>query len=141
MLSERLARNFCHDTDFLEDDSMAASSCRFLPLLIALILQGCAGYVPPNSGQVEFRSSMFEFSAIRYGCVFETGKYKDLSGLGNPHPSFRFIATSASGVTQGQWMVFCDAVVPNGISTCRISGPRRAHFQCGEDKNYQVVPY
>jgi hypothetical protein len=103
-----------------------------------LALAGCAGMLPPTQ-VVRFSNDKAVIAIERVGCNLERGQYADTSGRGHAHPFFKVIAVSNSGATVGQWFGSCEAVTPNGSSSCLFSGPKRAAFECGNIDHFEIV--
>ncbi len=100
-------------------------------------LAGCAVMAPGNE-PYRFSNEKSEFSFVKIGCVLDQGKFTDRSGKGNSYPYIRVIAITNGGETVGQWSASCRAVVPNGSSSCSISGPQKAFFECTNYHTFQV---
>lgn len=102
------------------------------------LLAGCATMLPPEE-TFRFSGDKAEFTFVKSGCVLVRGKYTDRSGKGNTYPYVKFIAVSNSGETVGEWRASCSAVMPNGTSSCDISGPKKAYFECANYHKFSVV--
>lgn len=109
-----------------------------LAVAAVTILSGCAVLLPPAE-VIKFSGTNADFSVVKTGCVLEPGRYTDTSGKGNSYPMVKFIAVTSGGQTVGQWTAFCEAVVPNGTSSCRIVGPKKAAFDCSNYDRYMVT--
>jgi hypothetical protein len=106
--------------------------------LIIFNLAGCSSMLPPDETRT-LSNSRAKFTFVKSACVLGSGQYTDLTGKGNSHPMFKFIALTNSGATVGQWYALCDAVMPNGTSSCAISGPKKAYFECGDYDKFMMV--
>jgi hypothetical protein len=109
-----------------------------ISVAIMATLGGCASMLPPEETHT-FSNSRAKFTFVKSACVIDQGQYTDLTGKGNSHPMLKFIALTSSGATVGQWYALCEAVVPNGTSSCSISGPRKAYFECGNYDKFMMV--
>lgn len=109
-----------------------------LAVAVVAILSGCAVLLPPAT-VINFTGTKGDFSVVKTGCVLESGRFTDKSGRGNPYPLVKFIAVTNSGQTVGQWTAICEAVVPNGTSNCRISGPKKAAFECSNYDQFMIA--
>lgn len=105
---------------------------------VAVVLSGCAALLP-QAETIKFSGRNAELRVVKTGCVLDSGTYTDVSGRGNSHPMARFIAVSNGGQTVGQWTAYCEAVVPNGTSSCKIFGPKKAASECGNYDRYMVT--
>jgi hypothetical protein len=83
------------------------------------LLTGCANLSPVS---LTFESTKMSFMVIKTGCAIRSGEYRDLSGKGNSVPMMRFVAYDESNATVGEWLASCNAVIPNGVSQCKVSG-------------------
>lgn len=111
---------------------------RLIYIFAAVALCGCAGMLPAER-KIQFSGSWGEFVFVKTGCVLDDGKYTDRSGKGNRLPLIKFIALTEQGATVGQWYARCDAVVANGTSSCAISGPKKAYYECDNYKKFMLV--
>jgi hypothetical protein len=100
-------------------------------------LTGCA--VLPQDEQYGFSNASAKFSFVKQGCVIEEGKYTDVSGKGKSRPYIKLIAVTNGGETVAEWSGYCNTVIPNGSSQCRLSGPRKASFQCANYDSYRAT--
>lgn len=109
----------------------AAMSC-------VVLLTACSSMLPTPQ-IIRFSSDRGELAIEKVGCVIQRGQYTDRSGNGNARPFFKFIAVTEGGATAGQWYASCQAVVPNGTSTCDINGPRKAAFECANYDHFMMA--
>lgn len=109
-----------------------------IAVAVIAALGGCAAMLPPPE-TIRFSGENAKFSFVKTGCVLGSGTYTDLSGKGKSRPMLKFIAVTSAGQTVGQWTAFCEAVAPNGTSTCNISGPKKSYYQCDNYDEFMVT--
>lgn len=99
-------------------------------------LASCAGL--PQEEVHSFSNASGKFSFVKLGCVIEDGRYTDISGNGKTNPRIKLLAVTNSGETVAEWYGTCNTVIANGSSQCRMSGPKKASFQCANYDTYRV---
>lgn len=109
-----------------------------ISVAVITALGGCAAMLPPPK-TIRFSGEEAKFSFVKTGCVLDSGTYTDLSGKGKSRPMLKFIAVTSAGKTVGQWTAICEAVVPNGTSSCSILGPKKAYYQCDNYDEFMVT--